>query len=1043
VALTLTLLCSLALAAVPVSAGTLSWSAETTYGVPTETGKVLMYTDDVDIKDMAVGSDGTVVYVVTGASFTTANQNMFKSTNGGDTWSQLTVHANVGTGVTGVAVAPDDDDMVAVIADSNEVYISTDGGTKFSPLPTTEQTSYGTAANLYDIAIAPIKDSTHYLAVAGDEGAAVSLGNVWYFNVGAAAPVWTETQQKDGAASGIGTTSDDRFKAVAFSPNFASDQVMLAVGGPSGAGAGGDTEVELQIFSYSSRTWNSTAGFANYPADVDAVSANTDALVSASIAMPITYLGSDDVERNCFVGVNTDDTVVKGSLNRLKDVSLKVLQDTTYIHSVSYNTDADKLVAGAYDSNTVYRSSDPFATTPTVDAASTYKRPGANGTSTKAVVAWAGDEVYAVTDADESAFSVSRDDGKSFNDISLIDTQLTNIRDMAVSTDGSNIYFVSDDGTDFSVWRKSAVWERILCITDTEFQMRAAPDDVDSVYVFATDGSTNTKQVYYSNDAGETKWWLRNCAVVPEDLAVESAEVVYAISDAGSVSKSTNAGFIWASAKATGLSPTATANVRDATLVSVGTDLLIATDDQGYVAYSTEGNATAAGWTKITSQVNSDASLVQVAAAGLADGDFIYAASQTVNLNIRRWEIGESTSWSDIISGTITTAATDLPASTTMGVYGLALQDGVLYAVASDGTDSGLWRTLSPSTAKSTTTWSYKLSADADDVGLDSTPRALNVSTDGSTIKLWAVENDLDKIYSFTDAIALEAPSLLGPGDGAKLQVNPTTGRAYDLSFSWSRLSECTAYDIEIALDSALAEKVVSDNVSSTSSTVAYVVGPFGADKTFEFLPNTTYYWRIRSDAAGPLYSPYSAVRSFSVGPAVEMLPAPMAQAPAASAVDVGLRPTFSWATVPAATAYELELADNPFYANAKSKKPLSHTVWTWDLDLEYDTTYYWRVRAVTATEEGAWSEGVFTTIAEAVPPAPELYECPTCGLSFDTIDKLQKHWEAVHVAPPPPPAPAPVVTPPIPDYLLWTIIAIGAVLVIVVIVLIVRTRRV
>jgi hypothetical protein len=1043
VALTLSLLSSLVLSAAPVSAGTLSWGAETTYAVPTETGKVLMYTDDVDIKDMAVGMDGSVVYVVTGSSFTTATQNMFKSTNGGETWSQLTV-TGVATGITSVAVAPDDDKMVAVIADSTDVYISTDGGTTWSPLPTTEQTTYGTAANLYDIAIAPLKDSTHYLAVAGDEGAAVSLGNVWYFNVGAAAPVWKETQQKDGAASGIGTTSDDRFVAVAFSPNFASDQVMLAVGGPSGAGVGGDTEVELQIFHFASRTWNTTAGFANYPADVDSVAANTDAVVSADIALPTTYLGSDDVERNCFVAVNTDDTTNKGSLNRLKDTTLKVLQDTAYVHSVSYNTDTDKLVAGLYDSNNVYRSDDPFATTPTVSSASTYKRPGANGTTNHVVVSWAGEQVYAVTDSDESAFSISNDDGKSFNDISLIDTTLTDIRDMEVSADGSTVYFISDDGTNVSVWSKSSIWERILCITDDEFQMRLAPDDTDSVYVFATDGSTNTQQVYYSNDAGETKWWLRTCGVVPEDLAVESADVVYAISDAGSVSKSTNSGFIWASAKATGLTPAATANARDATLVSVGADLLIATDDQGYVAYSTEGNASATGWTKITSQVNTSTSLVQVAAEGLADGDYIYAASAGTGLDIRRWEIGTSTSWSDIISGTITTAATDSPASTAMGVYGLALQDGALYALASNGTDSGIWRTLSPATASSTTTWSYKLTTDANDEGLDSTPRALKVSKSDSTIKLWAIENDLDKIYSFSDTIALTGPSLLGPADNKKVDVNPTTGRAYDISFSWSRLSECTAYDVEIALDSDMNEKVVNENHPSTSSTVAYVVGPFGADKTFEFLPNTTYYWRIRSDAAGPLYSPYSAVRTFSVGPAVELLPSPTMQSPAPSATGVGLRPTFSWSTVPAATAYELELADNPFYANAKAKKPLSHTVWQWDLDLEYDTTYYWRVRAVTATEEGAWSEAIFMTMAEPAPPEKELYYSPLSGLPFESIEDLQKHHEAIlqQLQPVPPAAPV-MPTPVIPDYLLWTIIGIGAVLVIVVIVLIVRTRRV
>jgi nitrous oxidase accessory protein NosD len=108
-------------------------------------------------------------------------------------------------------------------------------------------------------------------------------------------------------------------------------------------------------------------------------------------------------------------------------------------------------------------------------------------------------------------------------------------------------------------------------------------------------------------------------------------------------------------------------------------------------------------------------------------------------------------------------------------------------------------------------------------------------------------------------------------------------------------------------------------------------------------------------------------------------------------------------------------------------------------------------------------------------------WSCPQCGLVFDTMEELEAHWAAIHApaaeaapaeitveaAPAPqvtveaPPAPqvtveappAPQVTveaapaaaaaPAIPTYLLWIIIGIGAVLVVALIVLIVRTRRV
>ncbi|MFC1956564.1 hypothetical protein ACFLWZ_08675 [Chloroflexota bacterium] len=73
------------------------------------------------------------------------------------------------------------------------------------------------------------------------------------------------------------------------------------------------------------------------------------------------------------------------------------------------------------------------------------------GGESKAVIAWAGSDVVAGTSGNESAFAISRNNGKNFNDISLIDTSLTNMSDVAVSAESSVVYLVTNDGADLSL----------------------------------------------------------------------------------------------------------------------------------------------------------------------------------------------------------------------------------------------------------------------------------------------------------------------------------------------------------------------------------------------------------------------------------------------------------------------------------------------------------------------------------------------------------------------------------------------------------------
>ena len=96
--------------------------------------------------------------------------------------------------------------------------------------------------------------------------------------------------------------------------------------------------------------------------------------------------------------------------------------------------------------------------------------------------------------------------------------------------------------------------------------------------------------------------------------------------------------------------------------------------------------------------------------------------------------------------------------------------------------------------------------------------------------------------------------------------------------------------------------------------------------------------------------------------------------------------------------------------------------------ELNYYETYAWRVQAVRGTDTSAWVTSFFVTEAEpeeAPDPIEIVIPEPTPTPEIEVI------------------VPAPTEVEILPEYLLWVIVGVAAVLIIAVIVLIVRTRRV
>jgi hypothetical protein len=990
VGLSLAMLVSLMVMATPASADTLSWGSE---GRPKTDDNLLGpasvatsgSANGVDIVDMAVNGD--TIYAATG---TTTDNVTYKSNDGGTTWKSLYTSTDYPKkAVSLVAVATDDPDVVIIADSANHIHYSTSGGSSWDDMG---DPADGSAFDILDIDVSA--GSSRVICAGGNTTATTPA---LYKISTSLASSWTEEVQTP-ATSGFATA--DRIMAVKFSPNYSTDKIITTVAEYSAS-----SNSSFQIFWDENDKWNNLAtGFeTGYPVSIDVADP-----VSASIALPSSYIGSDEAERIAFVSVAT---ATSGDVKRITDTYAKKFEtwssgDEGPIHSLAYH-ESGKLLAGAYDDNLVYTCLSPMASSPKFERPNTLKQPGGVD---KTVVGWSGDTAVAATSGDESAFAISTDDGLAFNDISMIDTVIVTYTDVAPSADGSMKYYATCDnatGADVSIWVYSSSWKRIFSLrdqTDKDFIIRVAPDDPTAVYIAAK----GTQNVWVSKDSGMAKWKLVTCYKVSSsvgilDMAVESADVAYAIDNAG-CSKTGNAGSSWGSKKT--LDAVEGANI---VLTSNG-DILVGGSD-GYVAFSKDG-----GSTFDRTKVVSAGSTVFVAPdVDYADNNIIYAGAAT---SVKRGEASTTKSWS-------TRGSMD----TGFNIVGMAQTGSVIYALTNNSTITRLYRALNLKDA-ATTALALWSSIDTSAV-YAGTPRALKLS---SGPKLWSWTSDLPK--SITDPIAAEAPALTSPTEGFSVAVNPGTGEAYNVTFTWERYANkyITKFDLQIATDEDFEGIVIDTEFTGIDSdTIARVVGPTSANLA-SYNPGSTYYWRVRVSETGPMYSPWSEVRSFNIESPVTFA----ITSPEVGATEVSLTPTISWTPYEGAVKYEVQISEDPTFAILDVSASSANSFYLVEESLKKSTAYYWRARGVTreAYQEvktwipaitGPWVTGMFVTMGEPVVEEPTVI---------------------VEKEPAPPPTvkvvEVPISTPaPIPAALLWAIIVIGAVLVIALIVLIVRTRRV
>jgi hypothetical protein len=283
-------------------------------------------------------------------------------------------------------------------------------------------------------------------------------------------------------------------------------------------------------------------------------------------------------------------------------------------------------------------------------------------------------------------------------------------------------------------------------------------------------------------------------------------------------------------------------------------------------------------------------------------------------------------------------------------------------------------------------------------------------------------------LWAYTDCLAKKGPALRTPADKALVGANPVTGRNQQIDLSWEQLCLSTVYELQVAKDAAFTLRI--NPAISNSNSIAAVTGSIRAtmDEVNMTRPGiwlspaalpeagATYFWRVRSyrSATGQVaISPWSGARSFSVKPGfivntpyygVQLL------APDNGCASCRVRPAlFSWSPWKEATRYEFVISKDSEFKQVLKQANTSSTGYEYDGTLDYDTNYFWRVRAVEVNGQpipSDWS----ATFSFRTEPAPE--------------------------------SPPPLTGDPETPLWVWGVIGLGTLLVIVTLILILRTSR-
>ena len=843
---------------------------------------------------------------------------LYKSIDGGEGWCYS---GGVTERIVDIATAPDDADTVYYATSSN-VYQSTDAGNSFAQLPANPG---GAGSNKVEITSidAACMEGRRVIAVGTRDMDGGEYGGVYVPNE----PFtdWVDTN-----------AGNYDVLRVALAQNFSVNREVTAV-------VSDETDT-LVIAKVADNNWGDNIG---------------GAIIWGGVAESAEIGFADDYSSNTaggalFVAIDSDSN--NGDVYRVNrepapgnsvatDLNIGDAYgvggvDVTSL-AIAGNTTTANLLAGAADSAEVYASNDGGASWTRSSKAPT-------GEERTYVLMTSEGRAYAATSGSESAFSQTTDGGATWNQLSLIDSGISAIVDLAVSQNyrRDNTLFMITFGSGHSLWRSldgGTTWERVLNsslpdIDEIKLVEVSTQYGNGSDVVFLAGVSNGNAAVWKSTDKGQTF----TVQIAPRPIgvwAVASDNTIFTGCYDGSnglVYRSDDGGASYTTGATAGSEPL-NSLVLSPDYENDGT--VLTGNTCGRVYWSDDNGAS---FTALGQQLSLVAGVGEVTISfdpGYSSNKTVYAASNakvTVGSRerIHRFIIGSSDTWKSI-GGT-------LPDDAVIQQLRVSA-DGTLYAINSQevnatGNKGGMERSLNPA---------FPLNPTFETVtrGLDD-----EVTMDGlwlSDNRLWSIDTLNNRLMTYTDD--LSQPIILASPPNHEGGIATRNG-----SLEWAGVPGATEYKWQLDHEPDFSSVPEGFEGNSAGSSVHLPVLELA----------TKYYWRVR--ATKPVLSPWSTRCSFTtvLGGAII---APELLCPEAGINKVALKPVFQWSAIAGADSYELMVSKDSIFTSPVIQKvgrnALPTTAWQSDIELDHDTTYYWRIRAKSTNSFSAWSTvGAFTT---------------------------------------------------------------------------------